>query len=284
MSGIRIEHGLPTKPEVLVLAHVLGISKAEVLGHLLVIWLWADQTTREGRCDYAPEIVDGMTVEGFADAMAKVGWLKKEDQGFILPRIERYTGDGRTSRDRRLTQKERARTQKRSSTGKFSKSSVDVKNPISSDSQPRGHLPTVRANNDIGPTKTKQYKTNPTNTITLGEIGDGDFTGEDLPATRYYEINSRWGVKINEVVDAIPINRRKQVPKIKRSIAAALDRGVLATNLSDAIRRYYESDEGMGEFATWPANWIDQERYDEDESAWARSSTAEKTGNAKEML
>ena len=284
MSDIRLEHGLPEKPEVLVLAHILKVSRAEVLGHLVVLWLWADQTTREGRCDYHPKIVDGMTIDGFSEALEEVGWLKKTgDQGFILPRIERYTGDGRTSRDRRLTQKERARDQRRSRTGKFQKGVVATEIPTSTDNHPRGHLPTGRANNTLGPTNTIQHNTKQTNTHTCDAIGDGDYTGEDLPSTRYYEINSQWGVKINEVIDAIPINRRKQVPKIKRSVAAALDRGVSAANLIVAIRNYYSSDEGGGEFATWPANWIDQERYDEDESAWATTST-ESTGNAKEML
>lgn len=285
MSDIRIEHGLPAKPEVLVIAHELGVSSAEVIGLLVVVWLWADQTTRGGRCSHDPSIIDGLTRQGFAAAMEKVCWLTREGEGFVLPRIERYTGDGRTSRDRRLTQKERARKQKRSVSGKFENAPVDTNYPTTTDNQPIVRKPTVRPSADLGPTNTTQHNTNQHNTHTVEDVGDGDYTGENMPATRYYEVSSRWPVKINEVIDAIPLKHRRAMPKVKRSIAAALDRGVHHGALSEALREYYASDEGSGEYATWASNWIDQERYNEDPSAWTRStSPQEVTGNAKEKL
>ena len=284
MSDIRIEHGLPGKPEVLEIAMAMGVSRAEVIGHLVQVWLWADQTTREGRCEHCPKILDGITLEGFSAAMEASGWLLREGNGFALPRIERYTGDGRTSRDRRLVQKERAKNQSRGSGGRFAKTPVGSKKPTTTDTQPTSHLPSDGRISESRPTKTKAdpAQPDPTNTTHI-HLGDGDYTGDDIPATRYHYVCSKSSDLIAGIIDAIPSAKRRAPNKIRRSVAAALDRGVNPDMLRDQMRGYYASDEGLSEYATWPHNFIDNERYDEDPEAWVRTTDAAK-GNAKEML
>lgn len=282
MSDIRIEHGLLRKPEVMDMTLQLGVSKNEVIGGLVTLWLWADECTRKGECEYDPKIIDDLTgVSGFSEALGKVGWITPRDpEGFILPRIERYTGDGRTSKDRKLTQQERARVQVRSKNGKFTRA---PKSPTTADIQPMPPGSTGRASSTPPPV---QYDTIPNETIqhtySEGEFGDGDYTGADLPPGRYHHVISSHGDMVNRVIDAIPARHRRSPNKIKRAVAAALDRGVDPSRLADSLRDYYASDEGSSDFATWPANWIDQERYDEDPTAWVRGDATE--SNIKEIL
>lgn len=282
MSDIRIEHGLLHKPEVMEMTLQLGVSKNEVIGGLVTLWLWADACTRNGECDHDPKIIDDLTgITGFSGALEKVGWMISQGQdSFLLPRIERYTGDGRTSKDRKLTQQERARVQVRSKNGKFTKA---PRNPTTADIQPIPSRGTGRTPATPPPV---QYDTIPNETIqhthSEGGFGDGDYTGADLPPARYYRVISSHGDTVNQVIDSIPTRHRRAPNKIKRAVAAALDRGVDPSKLADSIRDYYASDEGSSDFATWPANWIDQERYDEDPAAWIRGDATE--SNIKEIL
>lgn len=275
------------KPQVLAIQSRLGVPKAQVVGALVMVWLWADAVTRGGRVAFDPAIIDGIAdLPGLAPAMREVGWLLEDGEGFILPRIERYTGDGRTSRDRRLTQQERARGQKRNRAGKFS---GDPKNPTNTDTQPVdgpiARVPTDRGRSDHGPSHPIPSHPNPSqHKYICGDepLGDGDYTGANLPAGRYHNLSVTSQTEINQIIDAIPVSRRRAVAKIKRSIAAAIDRGVEPGLMTEALRAYYASDEGSGEYATWPSNFIDQERYEEDPSAWARVETAD--SNIKEVL
>jgi len=288
---IRIEQGLPMKPQVLAIQTKLGVPKAQVVGALVMVWLWADAVTRGGRVAFEPAIIDGIAdLPGLAIAMREVGWLMEDGDGFVLPRIERYTGDGRTSRDRRLTQQERARGQKRNRSGKFA---GGTKNPTNADTPPIDgpirSVPTGGGDSDLGPSqpnptqpKPSQHNYTCVDDPLVDPLGDGDYTGADLPAGRYHTLSVVKQVEINQIIDAIPVNRRRAVAKIKRSIAAAIDRGVDPGVLAGAMRSYYASDEGSGEYATWPSNFIDQERYDEDPSAWVRGDTVD--SNVREVL
>tara|TARA_Y100001938_G_scaffold98956_2_gene135388 strand:- start:1010 stop:1864 length:855 start_codon:yes stop_codon:yes gene_type:complete len=284
MSDIRVEQGLPNKPEVMVMAIKLGVNKNEVIGSLVRLWLWADQCTRNGVCEHDSVIIDQIAeLDGLSAAMESVGWMTKSEGGFTLPRIERYTGDGRTSKDRRLSQQERSRTQTRSKNGRFSAAN-EPKNPTSTVIQPThaggtdrstAHPPSVQ-------NKTTQNKTTQNiHTENLVEEG-GAHNSKNLSPSRYHLIINTQGDQINRVIDAIPSRHRRKPPQIKRAVAAAIDRGVDLDHLADSLRTYYSSDEGKGEFATWPSNWIDQHRYEEDPSAWDRVSTDE--SKAKDIL
>jgi hypothetical protein len=287
---IRIDHSLPSKPEVLQISARLGVSVSHAVGCLTVCWLWTDQVSVGGSLNHSPEVIDQITgMPGMAAAMEEVGWLIQEDGGFCLPRISRYTGDGRTTRERRLVQQAKSKSQKRSKTGQFSRKTT--KNPTVADGVTSfgggipNHPSVVRPSQPgparPDPTQPEQIQTG--DVIECDHIGDGDFTGETISPSRFYSVSSMFGKQIDMVLSSIPSSRRRQPVKTKRAIAAAIDRGVDADSLACKISDYYNSDEGSGEYATWPANWIDQERYEEDPSAWERS-TEDKSINLEEIL
>ena len=289
---IRIDHSLPNKPEVLEIAARLGIPVSHVVGGLVLCWLWTDQVSVAGSLPHSPEVVDQVSmVPGLAKAMEEVGWLVREDQGFCLPRISRYTGDGRTTRERRLDKQSKAKSQRRTKTGQFAP--YGAKNPTLAD----GHqttggyqtpLPSVSRPPQPGPARTEpnqpkpKYKQATVDVCDVAPIGDGDFTGDTIPPARLYAAISKYGSAVSDVIDNIPSAKMRQPVKTRRAVVAALDRGVEASRLASSIGAYYSSDEGAGEYATWPANWIDQERYSEDPSAWQRG-TVEKS-NLEEIL
>ena len=287
---IRIDHSLPNKPEVLEIAAKLGAPVGHVVGGLVLCWLWTDQVSVAGSLPHSPEVVDQVsTMPGLAKAMEEVGWLVREDQGFCLPRISRYTGDGRTTRERRLDKQSKAKSQRRTKTGQFAPKGV--KNPTLTDGPPTigGHLPSLPSVSrppQPGPARPDPNQPKPEHKQTAVDVGDldafTDFTGETIPPARAYALQSLFGEEIALVFNSIPSSRRRQPVKIRRAIAAAIDRGVAPDHLSQKICDYYNSDEGAGEYATWPSNWSDHERYDEDPSAWERS-TPDKS-NLKEIL
>lgn len=286
---IRIDHSLPSKPEVLQIAARLNVQVSHAVGCLTVCWLWTDQVSVGGSLKHSPEVIDQVTgMPGLSAAMEEVGWLEQEDGGFCLPRISRYTGDGRTTRERRLVQQAKSKSQARSKTGQFA--SKRVKNPTVADSVTSfgGSIPdhpSVVRPSQPGPSQTDPNQPEQIHTegvIVCDHISSEGLTSETISSAQLYEISSRFTVEIASAIDRIPRAKRKQPAKIKRAIAAALSRGVDPVDLAHAISVYYRSDEGSGDYSTWPANWIDQERYLEDPEAWNKST--DKNSNLKEML
>jgi hypothetical protein len=99
---IKIDHSLPQKPEVYIIAQRLGISRAEVVGHLVSFWLWTDQMSADGTMLGNRQIVDSLTTENFANTLIDVGWIDFLDNGEKLEVVnfERHNG---TSAKRRAT-------------------------------------------------------------------------------------------------------------------------------------------------------------------------------------
>lgn len=120
MAGdwIKIESATPNKPEVDLIAEILGVSVNEVIGGLVRLWIWADQQTINGN---APSVTKNAIdrhsgVTGLADAMIsdRVGWLVETDSGgFLFPNFDRH--NGQTAKTRGLTAKRVAECKKRSS-------------------------------------------------------------------------------------------------------------------------------------------------------------------------
>ena len=89
------------------------------------------------------------------------------------------------------------------------------------------------------------------------------------------------------VLSNIPSNRLNNPNKTKIEIENALnkleqsnpeqERQVIAEMLGARIAMYYDSDEGRGEYAKRPHNWLADECYLADPSSWCKT-TDEKTG------
>jgi hypothetical protein len=99
MAGdwIKIEKNLPTKPEVMEMAQILGVDELTVTGHLILFWSWCDSNmSRE--CPAVSGTKTGLDRAsgrtGFVDAMIQVGWLVAEEESgrtvFNVPKFDRH--------------------------------------------------------------------------------------------------------------------------------------------------------------------------------------------------
>lgn len=102
MAGdwIKVEHATLDKPEVYEIAEILGISPEEVVGRLLRVWFWFDEQTENGNAvnvtsvTLVKRLVTVSGLEGFPEAMKKVGWLN----GSSIPNFDRHNGKSAKSR------------------------------------------------------------------------------------------------------------------------------------------------------------------------------------------
>ena len=97
MAGdwIKVEHVMPDKPEVSLLADALEVSHDEVVGKLVRFWIWVDQQSIDGRNLHVTEaLIDRVTFcPGFCEKMLQVRWLKRRKRsGFIVPNFDRHNG------------------------------------------------------------------------------------------------------------------------------------------------------------------------------------------------
>ena len=107
MAGdwIKMEVGLPEKPEVWQIAGMVGIDADSVVGKLLKVWRWFDAHTETGNAvGVSYPLVDHVAgVSGFAEAMALCGWLHQDGSTLMLPNFDRH--NGKTAKNRALTAK-----------------------------------------------------------------------------------------------------------------------------------------------------------------------------------
>lgn len=108
MAGnwIKFEVDTPEKPEVLALTVAMGWDDPDLtVGKLLRVWRWFDQQTLEGNAPgVSAALLDRIAgVSGFANAMARVGWLIVSEDGISLPNFDRHNGE--TAKSRALTAK-----------------------------------------------------------------------------------------------------------------------------------------------------------------------------------
>ena len=103
MAGdwIKIEHGLPGKPEVMELARIMGIDEMSVVGHLVCFWSWVDQNLSPD-CPSVNGTKTGLNRvagrDGFVDAMVEVGWLKFDGQAVTVPNYHYHLSESAKKR------------------------------------------------------------------------------------------------------------------------------------------------------------------------------------------
>lgn len=102
MSGywLKMEHSLPEKPEVLILAKRLHLPVDTVLGKLFRFWRWVDQQVASGVTPF--DVVDALDAlldcPGFSAELVRVGWLSLTEQGIEVPHFERHLSQGAKTR------------------------------------------------------------------------------------------------------------------------------------------------------------------------------------------
>jgi hypothetical protein len=116
MAGdwIKIEHVTPDKPEIHRIASILGISAEAVFGHLVRLWVWADQQSLDGRqivakCDTINCICRCAKI---ANAMQEVGWLVTEGEYVTFPNFDRHNTE--TAKNRAVKSKQKKKERKKS--------------------------------------------------------------------------------------------------------------------------------------------------------------------------
>lgn len=116
MAGewIKMRADLHDDPAVFRLASMLKIDKYAVIGRLHTFWSWADRHSVDGFVDgaastYVDEIV---RCDGFAESLAKVGWLEIIDEGIRIPKFDRHNGDSAKQRAQKNERQARWRAQK----------------------------------------------------------------------------------------------------------------------------------------------------------------------------
>lgn len=94
MGWIKIDTTTPDKPEVYQIARILGISRAEVMGCLLYLWIWADRHSISGHdfVTHESDIDEIVRKENFGKAMREVGWLKGDEGAVTIPNFSRHNG------------------------------------------------------------------------------------------------------------------------------------------------------------------------------------------------
>ncbi len=96
MAGdwIKVEATLPDKPEVVAIAARAALDEDAVVGKLLRLWIWADAQSRDGHADGVTEkwINRYVRADGFAEALAAVGWIHITCDGVKFPNFDRHNG------------------------------------------------------------------------------------------------------------------------------------------------------------------------------------------------
>ncbi len=110
MAGdwIPVRCDLQDDPAVIGIGAILDISPAHVVGLLVRVWGWANRQCKDG---HAPNVtgkwIDSYVgFDGFAEAMAKVNWLKLNDSGAMIPKFDRFNS---MAAKRRIASTERSR-------------------------------------------------------------------------------------------------------------------------------------------------------------------------------
>ena len=122
MAGewLKFEKSTFDKPEVLAIAAAVEQDPDYVIGKLLRMWAWFDTHTTNGNASGVTcALLDSiLRVTGFAENVAKVGWLIVSETGLELPNFDRHCGE--TAKQRALTAKRVADFKGKQKTGNAS--------------------------------------------------------------------------------------------------------------------------------------------------------------------
>lgn len=100
MAWIKVDESLHQKTEVFSISNQLHINRAETIGWLVIFWSWADKNTADGTLVASREVIDAITIDGFANSLINVGWLDFTDDGQVahIPNYDRHNGSSAKGR------------------------------------------------------------------------------------------------------------------------------------------------------------------------------------------
>jgi hypothetical protein len=118
MAGdwIKIEHATLDKPEVLLMAELLGIKRREMVGLLLDFFVWLDRNCGHGCVTHMSRMCldDVLHMSGFSAVLCQVGWAEIDDRTGILTvkNWSRHNGSSAKSRALANDRKKEERSRK----------------------------------------------------------------------------------------------------------------------------------------------------------------------------
>jgi len=96
MAGewIKMRWDLEGEPEVIAMAEMMGIDVDAVLGKIYRLWCWAEKHTADGHAAGVTQtwLEWEARAPGFAKALEKVGWLRIENDGLVIPDFRKHMG------------------------------------------------------------------------------------------------------------------------------------------------------------------------------------------------
>jgi hypothetical protein len=109
MAGdwIKMRTNLDSDPRVMRMADAMGITTAQVVGHLFQLWSWADQHTKNGNASSVTDVTLLKRICNGAPSqwcvqLQNCGWLRVDENGISIPHFEEH--NGQTAKTRALTQ------------------------------------------------------------------------------------------------------------------------------------------------------------------------------------
>jgi hypothetical protein len=182
---LKMEVGLPEKPEVWQIAGIVGIDADSVVGKLLKVWRWFDAHTENGNAvGVTYPLVDHVAgVTGFAEAMALCGWLLQDGSTMCIPHFDRH--NGKTAKNRALTAKRVAKC-KENSNAKGNDASVTHALPREEKRRDK-EIPPAIAGVSLPADPKPKAKRPPTITEWLASLGDADAIPASDPVYAYAE-------------------------------------------------------------------------------------------------
>ena len=233
MAWIKVESPTPSKPEVLRIARIMGITPDDAFGKAMRFWLWLDGVSVDGRVDgLAPHDVDAvLNARDFCNALMQVGWLEYDAQNecLIVPHFDRHNGESAKARALR------ARRQ-----AKWRQKSVD------------GRVDSVAS----------------TSASTREEKRREDINTPIVPKGTDAAFDAFWqSVHIKTGKEAA---RRAFTRAVKRMQHEGIQKGDAEVRLLDRMAAFARSPQAHPKDRSpiHPATWLNQGRYDDDPAAW----------------
>lgn len=286
MAGdwIKWVKGLPRKPEVVRLAGMLSLSRAEVVSRLMTFWEWCDDNIPDDAIrengsafvELSPHDGDNMAfvddlvcTSQFANSLALVKWIHFRDGRIELPNFGRHNGETAKTRARN------ARNQKKKRDKSPDDSSKSVTTTQTVMSPPRGDKSVTRE-------REEENRTSNTNADTpispQGGVTDDAETGVDVTPKRVSVRTAafeRWYAVYPKRVGPEQAAKAFQAA-MKRIAPRHSDREAALEWLMLVTADFALSPKGRGEFCWNPASFLNQGHYDDDQQQWQRGDGTDK--------
>lgn len=124
---IKVDHDLPTKPEVQAIAEMCRMSRYTIIGYLIELWIWADKHTFP-QSDRVLVPRGGLTTiakvvgvpQRVLRAMCAVGWLQADGDCVVFPGLRKWMSRNKKERERKQQSRQTSADKMRTESGHVS--------------------------------------------------------------------------------------------------------------------------------------------------------------------